>query len=80
METPIFRIIEEELLSCREKIDTAIQALNEIDAQFTDKPALAVRLAQVIIKYEDTQCVVEKLLMLQWRVNVGNFEQDKQDK
>jgi hypothetical protein len=60
METPVFKLIEEELLSCREKIDEALEAFDEIDAQFIDKPELAVRLAQVIIKYENTNFIVEK--------------------
>nr|WP_322709087.1 hypothetical protein [Nostoc sp. ChiSLP03a]MDZ8210231.1 hypothetical protein [Nostoc sp. ChiSLP03a] len=77
METPIFRLIEEELLQCREKINASIQTLNEIDVHFPDKPELAVRLARIVIKCEDTNFIIEKLRKLQWRVTGGNFEEDK---
>lgn len=77
METPIFKKIEEELISCREKIDSFIKTLHEIDSHFPDKPDLALLLAQVVIKEEDSRYIIEKLIKLQWRVNVGNFEEDK---
>ncbi|MFN6460572.1 MAG: hypothetical protein RMZ41_001825 [Nostoc sp. DedVER02] len=77
METPIFRLIEKELLECRQKIDSAIKNLNELDAKLTDKPDLVLPLAQAIIKEENTRYVIEKLIKLQERVNRGNFEEDK---
>ncbi|MEA5603687.1 hypothetical protein [Nostoc sp. UHCC 0252] len=77
METPIFKLIAEELIFCKEKIDIAIQTLHELDGYFPDKPDIAVRLAQEVIKYEDTHFIVEKLIKLQWMVTRGNFEEDK---
>lgn len=79
METPIFKKIEEDLIFCREKIDSFIKTLHEIDGYFPDKPELALLLARVVIKEEETRYIIEKLIKLQWRVNVGNFQQDKQD-
>ncbi|MFN6486269.1 MULTISPECIES: hypothetical protein [unclassified Nostoc] len=77
METPIFKIIEEELLQCRERIDSFIKTLHEIDAYFPDKPDIALLLARAVLKYEDTSFLIEKLTRLQWNVMRGKFEEDK---
>jgi hypothetical protein len=77
METPIFKFIEGELLECRGKIDISLQALQELDAKLTDKPDLVLPLAQAIITEDGSRYIIEKLIKLQERVNLGNFEETK---
>jgi hypothetical protein len=82
METPLFKLIESELISCREKIDEAINNLNEIDVHFTDKPDLALRLAKIIINEEDSRYIAEKVYKLYWRLRIENlkeYEPEKED-
>jgi hypothetical protein len=80
METPLFKLIESELISCREKIDAALNGLNEIDVHFTDKPDLALLLAQVVINEEDIRFIVEKINKLYWRLKIENLEEYEREK
>ncbi|OBQ33246.1 MAG: hypothetical protein AN485_19250 [Anabaena sp. MDT14b] len=80
METPLFKLIESELISCREKIDEAINSLNEIDVHFTDKPDLALRLAKIIINEDDSRFIVEKINKLYWRLKIENLEEYEREK
>ena len=80
METPLFKLIESELISCREKIDAAINSLNGIDVHFTDKPDLALFLAKMIINEDDSRFIVEKINKLYWRLKIENLEEYEREK